>query len=248
MGSVRRSITAALAAVMLVPSFGTAWTARTPSVHSHIDPSLSAGEVALVQTSVGHAGALSLKLAELGAVEIETDSAVNMVIARLSPQALAAIATDPTVLTATPDTAIVATGDRPGDRPAFEDNTAPSTSTSAYATSLMAIRAPSAWTRSTGAGVTVAVVDTGIADHPDLGNRKVKARVDFVHALGSLATLAIVAFLTQTVLFFLLRGSGNATLRTASFLADLVIAPVIFLGFALLYVDQAARSVARARV
>ena len=181
MGSVRRSITAALAAVMLVPSFGTAWTARTPSVHSHIDPSLSAGEVALVQTSVGHAGALSLRLAELGAVEIETDSAVNMVIARLSPQALAAIATDPTVLTATPDTAIVATGDRPGDRPAFEDNTAPSTSTSAYATSLMAIRAPSAWTRSTGAGVTVAVVDTGIADHPDLGNRKVKARVDFVH-------------------------------------------------------------------
>ena len=180
-GSVRTAITAALAAIILVPSFGTAWTARTPSFNSHIDPSLSAGEVALVQTSVGHAGALSLKLAELGAVEIETNSAVNMVSARLSPQALSAIAADPTVLTATRDTQVVATGDRAGDRPAFEDDAPPSTSTSAYATSLMAIRAPSAWTRSTGAGVTVAVVDTGIADHPDLGQRKVKARVDFVH-------------------------------------------------------------------
>lgn len=70
------------------------------------------------------------------------------------------------------------------------------------------------------------------------------ARVDFVHALGSLATLAIVAFLTQSVLFFLLRGTGKATLWTASFLADLVIAPLVFLGFALLYVDQAARSAA----
>ena len=83
-GSVRGSITAVVAALMLVPSFGTAWTARTPSFTSHIDPSLSAGEVALVHTSAGRAGALSLKLAELGAVDIETDSAVNMVIARLS--------------------------------------------------------------------------------------------------------------------------------------------------------------------
>ena len=180
-GSVRRAITAALAAIILVPSFGTAWSARTPSFNSHIDPSLSAGEVALVQTTAGHAGALSLRLAELGAVDVETDSAVDMVIARLSAPALAAIAADRTVITATRDTAIVATGDRTNNWLGFEDDAPVATSgTSAFATSLLAIRAPYAWTRTTGAGVTVAILDTGIADHPDLGKRKVKARVDFV--------------------------------------------------------------------
>ena len=180
-GSIRGSIAAVVVALMLVPSFGTAWTARTPSFTSHIDPSLSAGEVALVHTSVGRAGALSLKLAELGAVEIETDSAVNMVIARLSPAALAAIATDPTVITATGDTAIVATGGR-DDQTGFEQDDPRPAPQSAFgvATSLLAVRAPQAWTRSTGDGVTVAVLDTGIADHPDLGRRKVKARLDFV--------------------------------------------------------------------
>lgn len=67
------------------------------------------------------------------------------------------------------------------------------------------------------------------------------ARADFVHALGSLATLAIIVFLTQTVLFFLLRGTGEQTLDIASFLASLVVSPLLFLGAALLYFDQAAR-------
>jgi hypothetical protein len=67
-------------------------------------------------------------------------------------------------------------------------------------------------------------------------------RADYVHALGSLATLAIVFFLTRFVLFFLLRGAGNAADRVAIFLADLVISPVVFLGAALLYYDQAARA------
>jgi serine protease AprX len=178
-GSVRRVITAALAAVILVPSFGTAWTARTPSFNSHIDPSLSAGEVALVQTTAGHAGALSLKLAELGAVEIETDSAVDMVIARLSPAALSAVATDPSVITATHDTAIVATGDRKTGFEA-EDPAKPAKNAAGAATSLLAIRAQQAWARNTGDKVTVAVLDTGIADHQDLGKNKVQARMDFV--------------------------------------------------------------------
>ena len=68
------------------------------------------------------------------------------------------------------------------------------------------------------------------------------ARADYVHALGSLAALAIVFFLTRFVLFFLLRGAGNAADRVAIFLADLVISPVVFLGAALLYYDQAARA------
>lgn len=67
------------------------------------------------------------------------------------------------------------------------------------------------------------------------------ARADYVHALGGLCTLAITVFLTHTVLFFLLRGNGGATGRAAEFLADLVLSPLLFLGSALLYFDQAAR-------
>ena len=67
------------------------------------------------------------------------------------------------------------------------------------------------------------------------------ARADFVHALGSLATLAILVFLTQSGLFFLLRGTGDQTLAIASFVASLVVSPLLFLGAALLYVDQVAR-------
>jgi hypothetical protein len=67
------------------------------------------------------------------------------------------------------------------------------------------------------------------------------ARADFVHALGSLAALAIVVFLTQSMLFFVLRGFGDQALAAASFIASLVVSPLLFLGAALLYYDQAAR-------
>jgi hypothetical protein len=67
------------------------------------------------------------------------------------------------------------------------------------------------------------------------------ARADFVHTLGSLATLAILVFLTQSMLFFLLRGTSDQTLDIASFVAALVVSPLLFLGSALLYFDQAAR-------
>src|SRR5919202_514322 len=66
-------------------------------------------------------------------------------------------------------------------------------------------------------------------------------RADYVHALGSLATLAITYFVARLALFFLLRGGSGTAERTAAFLADLVISPLLFLGAALLYFDQAAR-------
>jgi len=68
------------------------------------------------------------------------------------------------------------------------------------------------------------------------------ARVDYVHAFGSLVTLAIVSLLTSSVLFFLLRGQAAAALEVAAFLALLIISPLLFLGAALLYYDQAARA------
>jgi hypothetical protein len=73
------------------------------------------------------------------------------------------------------------------------------------------------------------------------------ARADYVHALGSLATLAILFFLTRLMLALLLRGAGDQTERIAVFLADLVLAPIVFLGSALLYFDQAARLESKSR-
>jgi hypothetical protein len=67
------------------------------------------------------------------------------------------------------------------------------------------------------------------------------ARADYVHAFGSLATLAITVFLCQSVLFFLLRDAGDSATAVAAFLANLVISPLLFLGAAMLYHDQAAR-------
>ena len=66
-------------------------------------------------------------------------------------------------------------------------------------------------------------------------------RADYVHAIGSLATLVIVAFLTSTVLYFLLLGASQTAREIAAFLSLLVISPILFLGAALLYYDQAAR-------
>lgn len=68
------------------------------------------------------------------------------------------------------------------------------------------------------------------------------ARAGFAHAMGSLATLAILVLLTQGVLSFLLRGAGDVALWTASFLAAVVVSPLLLIGSAMLYVDQAARA------
>jgi hypothetical protein len=67
------------------------------------------------------------------------------------------------------------------------------------------------------------------------------ARADFVHAVGSLFTLAILVVLSQSVLVFVLRGFGSAASSSALFLSSVVLSPLLFVGAALLYVDQAAR-------
>jgi hypothetical protein len=68
------------------------------------------------------------------------------------------------------------------------------------------------------------------------------AGADLVHQAGSLLTLAIVAFLTQAVLAFVLRGFGDTAEWVAYFLASIVVSPLLFIGSALLYIDQAARA------
>jgi hypothetical protein len=69
----------------------------------------------------------------------------------------------------------------------------------------------------------------------------VVARADLVHALGGLATLALMFGLGRLALGFLLREQADNTLRVAIFLADTVLGPILFLGGALLYIDLAAR-------
>jgi hypothetical protein len=67
------------------------------------------------------------------------------------------------------------------------------------------------------------------------------ARADYVHALGSLATLAVLFGLVKLMLVLLLRDLGDQGERAALALGDLVMSPLLFLGAALLYFDQAAR-------
>jgi hypothetical protein len=97
------------------------------------------------------------------------------------------------------------------------------------------------WLAAVGLAVPALVAEP-LAARRALGRAWTLARADYVHALGSLATLAIVVFLTQTVLVFLLRGAGGAALSTALFLANVVMSPLLFIGGAFLYLDQAARS------
>jgi hypothetical protein len=64
---------------------------------------------------------------------------------------------------------------------------------------------------------------------------------DFAHALGSLAALVIVVGVSAMTLNALLHSQGGNGQRVALLLSDLVLSPLLFLGGALLYVDQTAR-------
>jgi len=99
-----------------------------------------------------------------------------------------------------------------------------------------------AWLAAVGLGVPAILVE-GIGPRDALRRGVRLGLADFVHALGALAALAIVYFVARFGLAVLLRGQGEQTEAVAAFLSDVVVAPVLFLGSALLYVDQAARVV-----
>ena len=97
-----------------------------------------------------------------------------------------------------------------------------------------------AWLALIGLSVPAALLERrGYADALRRGVQL--ARADYLHALGSLATLAITIFLTGLVIFFSLREGSGQALRIAAALAFAVLAPVFVLGAAVLYVDQEAR-------
>ncbi len=64
---------------------------------------------------------------------------------------------------------------------------------------------------------------------------------DYVHALGSLAALVVVVGIAADTLSALLHTQGDNGQRIAVFISDLVLSPMLYIGAALLYADQAAR-------
>jgi hypothetical protein len=66
-------------------------------------------------------------------------------------------------------------------------------------------------------------------------------RADVVHAIGGIATLALIYGVTRYMLLILLATQGNQAQAVAALLSDLVLSPILFVGAALLYVDQSAR-------
>jgi hypothetical protein len=93
------------------------------------------------------------------------------------------------------------------------------------------------------------VVPVAVAERTRFRETFVRARrlssVDYVHALGGLAGLVVCYVLVRQALVVLLRSQGDQAERAAGALADLVLSPMLFLGAALLYVDQRARLDAR---
>ena len=101
------------------------------------------------------------------------------------------------------------------------------------------------WLAFAGLAVPAALVErTGFAESLRRGLEL--ARVDYVHVAGSFATLVVLFVLTRTGLALVLASQADNTVHTAVFVADAVLAPMLFLGGALLYVDQEARLRSRA--
>lgn len=97
-----------------------------------------------------------------------------------------------------------------------------------------------AWLAFVGLGVPAATRE-GLGFRAALVRGRALGGADFVHALGGIATLTIVFTLAKFVLVLLLKGQADAAVRSALFLADLVLGPLLFVGAALLYEDQVAR-------
>jgi hypothetical protein len=97
-----------------------------------------------------------------------------------------------------------------------------------------------AWLAFYGLAVPVVLVE-GLGARAALNRARRIAAADYVHALGSLCALVIVVGLSALVLDGLLHTQAEAARRSAAFLATIVLSPLLYLGTALLYVDQAAR-------
>ena len=97
-----------------------------------------------------------------------------------------------------------------------------------------------AWLALIGLAVPASMVErTGFRD--SLARGRQLGLADYPHALGSLCALVVVVGVSANVLGALLHTQGETGLRAGVFLSDVVLSPLLYLGGALLYRDQAAR-------
>jgi serine protease AprX len=165
MGDTGRRVLAGLFVFALVFTGlpGTSWTALT-------DPDLAPGDYALIQVAPGTAGAIAAKATAAGATDVATLDTIDIVTARVSADAIRALQSDSRVAMLASDAVVTAAG----KRERFErSNGRPSPG-------VAVVDADQAWREATGRGITVVLMDTGIAEHPDLEG-SVIARVDFVN-------------------------------------------------------------------
>lgn len=97
-----------------------------------------------------------------------------------------------------------------------------------------------AWLALLGLVVPVVVVEN-LPLRPALARAVSLGRADYVHALGSLAAVTIVAGVTALMLQYLLVQFGDTASGIAAFVAVLLLSPLLLFAAALLYEDQVAR-------
>jgi hypothetical protein len=97
-----------------------------------------------------------------------------------------------------------------------------------------------AWFALLGLAVPAAMVE-GLHFRDALVRGRQLGVTDYAHALGSLAALVVVVGVAATTLSALLHSQGDNGQRVAVAISDLVLSPLLFLGAALLYLDQSAR-------
>ena len=160
----RRLVAAFFAFALLFTALpGTNWTAIT-------DADLVAGDYALVQVAHGTAGAVAARATAAGATDVTALDTIDMVTGRVSADSLQALQRDSRVLVLAADAVVTASG-RDGHYERLVGRPSPGVDV---------VDADKAWDDATGRGVTVALMDTGIAAHPDLEG-SVVARLDFVN-------------------------------------------------------------------
>jgi serine protease AprX len=166
LGEVQGRIAAIAATLLLVANLlpGTNWTLAP------IDPAIAFGGYALISVGRGAARAVADEARALGAADVTELDSIGVVTARVTPSALDGLRRDGRVAFIASDAIVTAVSDerhfeRPDGRPSAGNE---------------AIEARQAWSTATGRGIVVAVMDTGIADHPDLEG-SVIARVDFLN-------------------------------------------------------------------
>jgi serine protease AprX len=141
---------------------GTNWTALT-------DPELAAGDFALIQVAHGTADAVAAKATAAGATDVAALDTIDIVTARVSAETIRALQSDSRVAVLASDAFVSAAG----KKERYEKGMG------APSPGVEAVDADEAWRFATGRGVTVVLMDTGIAQHPDLEG-SVLARLDFV--------------------------------------------------------------------